>query len=128
LRQPAREVHARSNLLTRDEKLLIADALSGIQFGQSDDKEFVRLFCADPDTLTDRTFFCENTQQEEELCELPCSGLEFQIDNEMCHNRLDAKWHVDGPQLLKKIAALSPANRERLVHDLIDLETYLRQI
>ena len=117
-----------SSLLTRNEKLLIADAISGIQFGCGDDSEFLRLFCADPDTLTERHFYCRDTQCEEELSDLPYSALEFHIDDAISHDRLDAKWHVDGPRLLKKIAAMSPADREWLVRGLIDLENYLRQL
>lgn len=77
-------------MLTRKEKMLVADVLNGAD----------ALMANVPSYLRDMT---DGRRLEHEVCD----GIEFRD--------LAKKWGVDGTTLLKKVAAMSPVDRMCLV-------------
>lgn len=110
-------------MLTREEKMLIAETLNGTFIPEGDDPrsqqeaaEYLRMMCGDSAAI-DPAAPHQNAFDRIRLTGVVLSGLEHEIFDAITMDELDSKWGVDGPALLNKIADMTPAQREQLIRD-----------
>ncbi len=104
-------------MLTTNEKLLIADALNGCHLALEHDPDYLRLMVGDEGALRDVRFEGLGAQRRIKLTGFVCCGLEHDVYDALELDDLAAKWRVNGPALLDKIAAMSPQERTRLLQN-----------
>lgn len=102
-------------MLTKNEKMLIADALNGCGTLIAADPEYLNLMAGSEGALADAEIVGQDAWGRIELTGRVCSGLEHEVYDAIRLDQLDEKWSIDGPELVNKIAAMSVEDRNRLV-------------
>ena len=104
-------------MLTKNEKMLIADTLNGCNILLDCDPHWLASMRGSDGALADAAVIGRDAQGRVLLTgSRICSGLELEIYDAIRLNaHLDEKWQVDGAPLLEKIRALTPDQREQLV-------------
>jgi len=98
-------------MLTRNEKMLIADALNGTMIGDD-----LGMMCGEDGALADAAVIGTDAQGRVLLTgSMVCSGLELELYDSMRLNEIDVKWEVDGAALLGKVRAMPRADKEKLL-------------
>lgn len=108
-------------MLTRNEKMLIADALNGCGMSLEHDPTWLGLMSGDDGALADAQITGQDAYDRITLTGRVCSGLEHEIYDAIRLSQLDEKWQVNGRELVNKIAALTTADRERLIRTVADV-------
>lgn len=91
-------------MLTRNEKMLCADALNGTVILSDHDHDYMRMLIG------------VHPQPEG-----TCSGLYAEIADAIHLNHLDEKWQVDRKQLLGKLREMPVDDREQLLRTIHDV-------
>lgn len=102
-------------MLTKNEKMLIADALNGSIQWLDHDPQWISQMTGDDGALADAQIVGQDAYDRITLTGRVCSGLEHEIYDAIRLNRLDEKWETDGRALVNKIAAMTSAQREQLI-------------
>ena len=102
-------------MLTKNEKMLIADTLNGCGMSLEHDPTWLGLMTGDAGALADAEITGQDAWDRITLTGRVCSGLEYEVYDSIRVNQTDKKWDVDGRALVNKIAALTPAQRETLI-------------
>jgi hypothetical protein len=102
-------------MLTTNEKLLIADALNGCYIPLEHDAAYLRRTVGDEGARRAARFEGLDAEQRIKLTGVVCCGLEHEVYDAIELDDLAAKWRVDGPALLNKIAAMTPRDRTLLL-------------
>lgn len=103
-------------MLTRSEKMLIADTLNGCNVLIDCDPNYLSLMVGEDGGLRDAAVIGRGPDGRVLLTgSMVCSGLEHEVYDAIRLNGLDEKWSVDGEALLLKIRAMTPADRETLL-------------
>ena len=102
-------------MLTRKEKMLIADTLNGCGMSLDHDPTWLGLMIGDAGALADAEIVGQDAWDRITLTGRVCSGLEHEVYDAIRLNKADEKWEVDGRELVNKIAALTPAEREQII-------------
>lgn len=102
-------------MLTKNEKLLIADTLNGCGMLLEADPTWLGLMVGDDGALADAQILCPDAWDRITMTGRVCSGLEHEVYDAIRLNQLDQKWEIDGRALVNKIAALTPAEREQII-------------
>ena len=102
-------------MLTKNEKMLIADALNGCGMSLEHDPTWLGLMCGNEGALADAVVEGQDAYDRITLTGRVMSGLEHEVYDSIRLNESDKKWEVDGRALVNKIAAMTPADREKLI-------------
>lgn len=102
-------------MLTRNEKMLIADALNGCGTLMQADPAYLSMMAGDSGALADAQIQGTDAWGRIEMTGRVCSGLEHEVYDAIRLNDAASKWDVDGRALVNKIAALTTEQREQLV-------------
>lgn len=108
-------------MLTRNEKMLIADALNGTYL-EDNPPQYMAVMCGKDGPVADAAIIGIDSEGAVTLTgSIVCSGLELEIYDAIRLNGLDDKWEVNGADLLHKIRAMSRANKEKLIRLVAEL-------
>ena len=103
-------------MLTRNEKMLIADVLNGCGTLIAADPTYLNQMAGDEGAMRDARIVGFDASARIGLTGLVCCGLEHEVYDGIKLSGLAEKWwDVDGDDLLNKIRDMTPADRERLV-------------
>ena len=107
-------------MLTKSEKMLIADTLNGCGLLIDSDPTWLSLMTGSEGALADAEIG-QDVLDRITLTGRVCSGLEHEVYDAIRLNQADEKWSVNGRELLNKIAALTPADRETLIRTVAEV-------
>ena len=102
-------------MLTRNEKMLIADTLNGIGMLLEADPNYLALMAGDEGAMRDSRIVGVDSRQRIEMTGIFCCGLEHEVYDAIHLNGSAMKWSVNGDELLNKIRDMTPADRTRLI-------------
>jgi hypothetical protein len=109
-------------MLTKNEKLLIADALNGCGTLIEHDPNYVRLMAGDSGAIKDAAVIGRDDEDRVLLTgSTVCSGLEHEIYDHIRLNAADKKWDVDGCNLIHELREMTVAQREKLIRFICEL-------
>ncbi len=109
-------------MLTKNEKMLIADALNGCNISIQCDPHYLHLMVGDSGAIKDAAVIGKDDQGRVLLTgSTICSGLEHELYDAIRLNHLDAKWEVDGFNLIHEIREMTPEQREKLIRTVGDV-------
>ncbi len=102
-------------MLTKNEKMLLADALNGCYYNADDGT--MEMMAGQDGAVKDAAVIGVDTAGRVLLTgsSTVCSGLELEVYDSIRLNELDEKWEIDGVQLLTKIRAMSKERRIALL-------------
>lgn len=103
-------------MLTKNEKMLIADTLNGCNILIDCDPTYLRLMAGDGGAIKDAAVIGRDEAGRVLLTgSTICSGLEHEIYDAIRLNHVDQKWEVDGANLIHNIREMTVAQREQLI-------------
>jgi hypothetical protein len=103
-------------MLTRNEKMLIADTLNGCNILVQCDPSYLRLMVGDSGAIKNAAVIGTDKEGLVVLTgSTVCSGLEHEVYDAIRLNGLDQKWEVNGSDLIHKIREMTPELREKLI-------------